>query len=288
MRAVLIVLIFGCFFSVAAQPVIGPSVNEFKTPFEITHASVDRLGEFYLGGTGKLMRLDTEGRPAHQADLTGLAVPGLLECWNPLRIWYHDVNGAPHRAAIIDHSLSVSPDSVTIDPAIAIRPLMTAPAILNSNCWVLDMDFSVKYLNLTTNTLMLETGPLVDPGSDPGFLFMRAYQNLLFLLTRDRGILVMNMTGKVIRTLPAEGAMHFGVLGEDIYFTRKDTLVFVNLYSGEQSEIKIPAVDTTHAGIEHERSDRTPGRVTLVLANDERLVIASGTTVRIYRFTPPN
>ena len=284
----MIVIFSGWYFAVAAQPVIGPLVNEFKTPFEVTHASVDRLGEFYLGGSGKLMRLDTEGRPAHQADLPGLALPGLLECWNPLRIWYHDVSGAPHRAAIIDHSLSVSPDSVTIDPAVAIRPLMTAPAILNSNCWVLDMDFSVKYLNLTTNTLMLETGPLVDPGTDPEFLFMRAYQNLLFLLTRDRGILVMNMTGKVIRTLPAEGAMHFGVLGEDIYFIRKDDLVFVNLYSGDQTEIKIPAVDRSATGIGRDRDVRTRKPVTLVVANDERLLIASGNTVRVYRFTPPN
>lgn len=269
MKSVLTGLISALVFIATAQPVIGPQLSTVQTSFSVNSGSVDRLGEFYLTGGGQLMRLDTEGRPASQVLLSDNGSPGLLECWNPLRIWYHDAGRSPHRAAILDHSLTIQKDSVIIDPAIAIKPLLIAPAILNSNCWVLDMDFSVKYLNLTTGTLMLETAPLVDPATDPGFLFMRAYQNLLFLQTRDRGILVMNMTGKVIRTIPTEGTTRIGVLGEDIYFNRKGKLIFMNLYTGDQSEVNLPAEGS------------------IILANDERLLIAEGTTIRIFRFTPP-
>ncbi|MFM9074007.1 MAG: hypothetical protein ACKORJ_00285 [Bacteroidota bacterium] len=269
MRKLIVVFMSAAALIGIAQPVIGPQLSNVQIPFTINGGSVDRLGEFYLTGGGQLMRLDTEGRPASQVRLSDTGSRGLLECWNPLRIWYHDPAHSPNRAAILDHSLAIQQDSVVIDPAIAIKPILIAPAILNSNCWVLDMDYSVKYLNLTTNTLMLETAPLVDPGTDPGFLFIRAYQNLLFLQTRDRGILVMNMTGKVIRTIPTDGATHVGVLGEDIYFKRKNNLIFINLYTGDQSETMLPAEGS------------------IILANDERLLIADGAIVRVFRFTPP-
>lgn len=269
MRKLFIVLWSAIVIQGAAQPVIGPQLSMVQSPFTVNSGSVDRLGEFYLTGGGQLMRLDTAGTPVAQVRLSDAGTAGLLECWNPLRIWYHDARSRPHHAALLDHALGVQPDSVVIDPAIAIKPILIAPAVLNSNCWVLDMDFSVKYLNLNTNTLMLETAPLVDPSTDPGFLFMRAYQNLLFLHTREHGILVMNMTGKVIRTIPADGTTHLGVLGEDIYFKRKDELIFMNLYTGDQSAATLPSAGT------------------IILANDARLLIADGTTVRVYRFTPP-
>jgi len=268
MRTSLILFFYCLLPGLLAQPVIGPMMVQSAFPSAITSASVDRLGNFYLSGNGKLIRLDPQGNASKQVDLPVSRGMELLESWNPLRIWnFHE--GQPHQAMVLNSALETSADSVRIDPAMAIRPLLIAPAILNSNCWILDMDYSVKYLNLVTNALMLETAPLVAPDQDPGFLFMRAYQNLLFLLTRNKGILVMNMTGQVIRSIPAEGARHFGVLGEDIYFRRGEKLVFVNLYSGDEAAVKLPSLGD------------------FVLANDERLLIASGNRYSVYHFTPP-
>ena len=268
MRSVFILLFCVLVSTLQAQPQIGALSLKSETNSEITSVSVDRLGNFYLAGSGTLVRLDPEGKPSGKKIYPQREGTNLLECWNPLRIWHYQ-ESFPFRAILLDNTLETLKDSIQIDPAIAIKPLLIAPAVSNNNCWILDMDYSVKYLNLTTSTVMLDSEPLVAPGTNPGFLYMRAYQNLLFLLTREKGILVMNMTGHIIRTIPVNGVSHFGVLGEDIYFRRGKEMVFINLYSGDETKTTLPEVGE------------------FILANDERLLIASGKKYSLYRFSPP-
>jgi len=82
---------------------------------------------------------------------------------------------------------------------------------------------------------------------------MREYQNLIFLLDKNTGIVIYNTVGKKINQLKTD-ANNFGFFGEELYFLQEGKVVFFDLYTE-----KIRLVDV--------------GEGKFVLVTDERILL---------------
>ena len=89
--------------------------------------------------------------------------------------------------------------------------------------------------------------------SKPNFVYMRDYQNLIFLLDKNSGVVIYNTIGKKINRLKTD-ANNFGFFGEELYFLQDDKVVFFDLYTE-----KIRLVNV--------------GKGKFVLVSDERILL---------------
>jgi hypothetical protein len=230
----------------------------------ITGASLDRLGELYLVlRNGSIRKYDTLGNFLRETTTPGSQNVTLLEPWNPLRIFVYSKE--KNQITLLDHNLGVL-NVIPVDPAWAIDPVLACPGTLNS-FWVLDRsDLSLKWIDSKTKAVQREM-PLSLPltGKNPDFVFMREYQNLLFLVDRNSGIFIVNTIGKLVNSIAVPGLSYVGFSGEDFYYLQNGKIKFIDLYNEG-----------------HQEFDIEPAQV--ALATDLRLFVIRGSAVEVRDF----
>lgn len=233
---------------------------------EVSSVSIDRLGNFYLVfKKASIKKYDTDGNFMHEFRNPDSVAMTLLEPWNPLRIF---VYGQEHQQILIlDHSL-VQIEKISLDPSLAIRPILASPTP-NGNYWLLDeADFSLKKVDSKSTRVLLEMNIKLIPAVKPNFTFLREYQNQLFLIDQQTGIEMLSVTGKPIRTFQIKNLSYLGFLGQEIYFLENGKIKLFDLYSEEQRELK------------------TDPLAQFVLLTDERMVVVKKSTVEVWEFKP--
>lgn len=118
-----------------------------------------------------------------------------------------------------------------IEKEFAIEPSMICSSG-DHNVWVLDKaDLSLKKISPSESKVLTEV--ILDPDmfkKKPEILFMREYQNFLFILDKNVGIVVFNGIGKRIRVIREPNLSYFNFLGREIYFKKDGKLVFYDLF----------------------------------------------------------
>jgi hypothetical protein len=228
---------------------------------------VDQLGNFYvLLESGTLRKYSPDGKVMAEHSLPSAGSVTLLECWNQLKPFYY-LRGS-QSYALMDHHL-VSQGSFGLDPSFAVDPLLACPGN-NNTIWILDgADLSLKRVNRMFNRVEMEINL---PGSSlpaqPDLVYLREYQNMLFLLERGTGIHVFSILGKAVKHIKAEGLASFNFMGEELYYLLGGKIHLVDLFSGETREV---SVNSTFAS---------------AFVSDERIFLVAVDTVEIVAFDP--
>jgi hypothetical protein len=127
-----------------------------------------------------------------------------------------------------------------IEPQYAIEPHLIASSG-DHNCWILDLsDWSLKRVNPAQSGVLIDE--LIDQkqfSEKPDFIFMREYQNFLFLLEKNSGLFIFNSLGKQIKKIPVEGVAYVNFLGEELYYKKKDKLFFYDLFDASTREMPV-------------------------------------------------
>lgn len=222
-------------------------VKDLKTG-KIESVAIDRLGDFFLVfKNGDIKKYDANGKVL--ASLKKDKVATLLEPWYHPKIFVYDRQG--QQIAIYDRNFE-SPDIRQLEPSIAIKPLLACPTNDNKLLVLDGADLSIKKVNPANNEVTAEF--YVDSAdSKPNFVYMRDYQNLIFLLDKNYGVVIYNTVGKKINQLKTD-ANNFGFFGEELYFLQDDKVVFFDLYTE-----KIRLVEV--------------GKGKFVLVSDERILL---------------
>jgi hypothetical protein len=199
-------------------------VKEIKAG-KIESVAIDRLGDFFLVfKNGEIKKYDASGKVL--ASLKKEKNTTLLEPWFHPKIFVYDQQG--QQVAIYDRNFQ-SPDIRQLDPSIAIKPLLACPTNDNKLLVLDGADFSIKKVNPANNEVTAEF--YIDSAeSKPNFIYMREYQNLIFLLDKNSGIVIYNTVGKKINQLKTH-ANNFGFFGEELYFLEEEKIVFFDLYT---------------------------------------------------------
>jgi hypothetical protein len=231
----------------------------------ITFASIDRPGDIYLTTvSGHLQHFTKEGK------LQNLYRKGpSLTSFDPrdgsrLFAYYRD----QAQYDLLNPAFDVVA-SYKIDSAFALEPWQVC-ASGDHFVWVLDVSgWSLKKIDIRSGAVPVEVPITVKSGKNKtDIIHMREYQNFVFLLDKKEGILIYNSMGKLIRTIPVTNIRYFNFLGEELYYLKGDKLIFFDLFTAENREMKLPA----------------PAEFALL--SDERLYLVRKTGVELFEFKP--
>jgi hypothetical protein len=200
----------------------------------IVYAAVDRPGELYIITRGnQLQKFDQDGKliSLYKSERR----PTLFEPGDGARIfaYYRDLQ----QYWIFNPSLEVTA-AHTFDASYAIEPWLICPSGDN-NFWILDgADNSLKKVNTRTSTVPVDVTMNISTAKE-NFLYMRDYQNFLFILEKDKGILIYNAMGKLVKTIASKNIRYFNFMGSDLYYVEGNALKRIDIFYGESREEKL-------------------------------------------------
>jgi hypothetical protein len=260
MRLVILFVLFSTISSVAQKKITTINVSD-----PIAFASVDRAGELYiLSKSGQMQKFGTDGKLL--AVYKNGPAPDLFEprdgsrllafFRSERRIEYLNPSFAPHNAVLIDSAFVIEP--------------WLAFSSGDYNLWVLDgADNTMKKFNPRSSEL--EADVKLDDilfSKITNIKLAREYQGFVFLLDEKKGILIFNSMGKWIKTIPVPSLSYFNFIGEDLYYPMQNTLVHINLFSGDK----------------HITDLKKPFKFALV--TDERLFLVQENSIDFFEFKP--
>ncbi len=215
-----------------------PKKIRIETRSDIVWAGVDRPGDLFLIlVTGEVQKFNNQGQPVGTHGFG--TPPSLLDPMDGAQSFYY-----LQKENVFGHLNADLSDATRhkLDPAFAIAPWLVCPSM--HELWMLDSsDFSLKKTNMNGTAIAFESSLNPEPKKKANdYLYMREYQNYLFILDKATGVLLFNSVGKYIRTLGEKGIDSFGFLGEEMYFTKGDALILTDLYSNETRTLPLPVV----------------------------------------------
>ena len=198
--------------------------------------TVDRLGNFFLvNSSGKIKKYDATGKLVASVSKTS---PTLIEPWYHPSIFIYSRMSQTY--SIYGRNFEDRKD-FTIEPAFAIEPNLVCPTHDNK-LWILDKaDWSFKKVNPLSNEVIQEftlDPAVLKPSSE--FTYLREYLNLLFLIDKNSGIVILNHLGKVIETIEIQNLKQVYFFGDELYYLENNTLKFFNLLTEARHEVKLP------------------------------------------------
>lgn len=235
-----------------------------ETTVEITWAGVDRAGDLFLVlKTGEVQKYDKDGKIIGSHTFT--VRPRVFDPLDGAQSFYYLAKNNTY--GNLSSDLSTTTENL-LDPSFAIHPWLVCPAL--HELWILDSaDLSIKKTKLRATSIAFETTiKQLSPKKPANYLFMREYQNYLFLLDKNSGIHMFNGLGKHIKTIVEQDLGYFSFLGEEIYFIKGNQVVLMDLYTDERRMFPIPL----------------PCR--FVLLTDDRLFAVDARKVSIFDFKP--
>lgn len=212
---------------------IAQSTSTIQT-LPIAHIAVDRPGDFYVIDTQKkIIKYNPKGEVLAEAVLD--KIPTLFDPWSGVRLFTYYADS--REIQYLDPTLSLK-SILLIDSAFAIEPFLACPSG-EYNYWLLDKsDFSLK--KILPRESKVQTEVLVGDflSSPENVLQFREYLNYVFILDKEKGILVFNQLGIKVNQLPAS-TTDFGFYGEELYYVESNKLVFYDLYNAETKTIQL-------------------------------------------------
>lgn len=222
-------------------------VKEWKTK-NVALISEDRLGNFFLiQKDGKIRKYDPDGKVLASGFEKALT---LIEPWYQPSVFMYVRSKQKY---MITGRNFENRQEFELEPALAVEPYLVCPTHDNK-LWILDhADLSLKKVNRFTNEVIHEFGidsTLLSPNND--FIYLREYLNLIFLLDKNSGILILNHLGNVISKIEVSNLTSFYFYGEDLYYLHENKLKFINILNEKQHEVELPT-DTQQAILTDER-----------------------------------
>jgi hypothetical protein len=202
---------------------------------EIVSVAIDRPGDLYLTSTsGQFQKFDKDGKV--QVVHKNNPAPDLFDPRDGARLFafYRTLR----QYAFLDPSFNFL-NAYKIDSAFVIDPWLVC-ASGDFNVWTIDAAAaSLKKINPRTGKIEVDT-KLDSSLKVTDLTYLREYQGFLFALQKEKGILIFNSMGKLLKTLPVPGITYFNFLGEELYYISNAKVIFFDLFSAESRTIKLP------------------------------------------------
>lgn len=198
---------------------------------DVASAYVDRPGDLYILHTdNKVSKFDTLGMPV--ADMGFERKPTIFDPRDGARmfIYFADVKQGSFFSVGTSQGFFIY-DYFAMEP-------MLATSAGDNQVWIIDKgDWSLKKLDPKASKIVAEA--TIDKAqfqTDPDFTAVREYQNFLFVLDKNAGILIFNGIGKQIKKIEGKDIPYFNFLGEELYYKKNDKLIFYDLFDGTTRE----------------------------------------------------
>ncbi|HOX84276.1 MAG TPA: hypothetical protein PLJ60_03755 [Chryseolinea sp.] len=239
-------------------------IKSFEVKENIAAASVDRPGELYLGLTsGSIHKYSVDGMLL--ASSTHKSLSTVFDPHDGARLFTYT------RATQSYQFLNPMLEEVLtakIDQAFAIAPYLVSTFGDQSLVLIDSADWSIKKVNLRSSTVTMEASLQSFISKKSKIVSIREYQNFIFLLDQNKGIVVLNSIGKLIKVIEVKGLSYFNFLGEELYYIQDGKLKFIDLFTTETRALVLPE----------------PCEIALI--TDERLYLIKKNQVSVFYLKP--
>jgi hypothetical protein len=204
----------------------------------VTAQSVDRRGDFYLAfKNGTVAKYDTTGRQLVNYSPIRLGQVTLIDPWNPLKtfLFYEEFQSI----VILDRFMSPTVEyDLTGKSQSFIR--LACPSQDNS-FWLIDESYNglIKFDPIEQKIQSKIPFNASVPISGQ-ILFIREYQNVLFISLEGGGIVYFDNMGNYQGIIDSPPCDFFCFSKNQLYLTSNDIVFIRDLYSNEKNEISLP------------------------------------------------
>ena len=205
----------------------------------IAKVSNDRYFNIYIGDEKQnIFKYSTVGDSLLGYSPTRTSDIHLVEAWNGLKIlvFYRDAQDF----VVLDRYLG-NADSYALENIDVFARVLSFSS--DNNLWLFnDNDFTLRKYSLNFSELTIKTpcDLLLDP-QEYDLNFIREYQNQVFLVDRNYGILVFDNMGNYKKKIPFKGLNFISFYDNDMYFVKDEKLIFFDLYGFDTTEFALPA-----------------------------------------------
>ncbi|WP_266204124.1 hypothetical protein [Pontibacter kalidii] len=205
-----------------------------------TTISQDRNGNIYLLDERlNLLRLNPAGKPMDTYSPPSRGRISSIHAWNPMKIvlFYE----GSQEITLLDRFLRPISTSGLLDLPYEGTAKVAAPAG-DLGYWLFDeTSLTLSKLSSAMRQITVET-PLNLLLNREAFDVrqLREYQNQVYLLDFNSGILVFDNLGNYKNQLPYTGLHHIGFRNNELYFVREGKLYFHDLYTRHERVLELP------------------------------------------------
>jgi hypothetical protein len=228
----------------------------------IQQVAMDRAGDVYLITSSSISKYDKDGKTLNTINIQ--TTPTSFDTGNGVRLLMYKRKDQQY--TIFSPTLEKISET-TIDNSIAIEPWLVCSAG-DLHLLILDAaDWSIKKIDKRDSHVEQEFK--IDPllTTNPSFVFMREYQNLIFLYDAITGLSIFNNIGIQLKNYQI-GTPHFNFLGHELYYLKDKKINFIDLLTGDTRQVDLP------------------GQYNDVLITDERLIKISANRLDFFEFQP--
>lgn len=204
-------------------------IRSFTLPSKTALVSQDRAGNiYYVDSLDNILKYDSTGQFLVQFSPQEPYHTTLIESWHSISTFTFHQDAQTIR--FIDRFLTEKSFFEIVHPEIGFAELATISS--DNQCWVLDnSDYSLKKLNLKTNELIINNPlALIVKEQEHSPIFLKEYQNQVYLQDQTQGVLVFDLMGNYKKTLPIYEDKIISFYNNYLYYQQEDTLHLYHLY----------------------------------------------------------
>jgi len=208
-------------------------IKSIKGPVDFIN--VDNLGNLYIVNDNKLIKLDNNGNVLYNYESPIDGDITLADVTNSMKIllFYKDFA----RIKYLDNTLSVKGNYIALQDLSLDLCSMACSSYQNS-VWIFDpISYQLyrinEYLQITQSSgnIIQLTGHTINP------TFMAEYDNALYVSDKDKGIIIFDLYGGYIKTLPFKNINNFQFYDNKLIYNCGDTLKSLDLKQNNFSQI---------------------------------------------------
>jgi hypothetical protein len=233
------------FLIIIISVLIQSSTPLFEIPTEANQIYSDNLGNLYVVKDFTLYKYNTSGRllftysDNFMGNISSISIGEGLK----VLVYYRD-NG---HLVVLDNTLSQIAAPVNLNYNNLGTTTLATSSVQNSFWFYNPIDGTIIR---TTNTISVifnsgNLSQLLNIQINP--IFMVEYSNKLYLNDPDVGIMVFDIFGTYLKTIPITGLLKFQVTEKGLYFYSNNHLFFYDFQNFNQIEIPLPITGALQA-----------------------------------------
>jgi len=227
--------------------------NKIKTiETKCSYFTTDNLGNIYSVQKDRITKYSVTGDSLYSQSFKWMGEITSVDATNALRIlvFSRDLN----RLMILDNTLSVQGEVIKLENLGMQFTSLVCQSPNNSNLWVYNMgEFRLLRLNKdfsvanNSGNLTQVLGISINPD------FILEADNHLYLNDPELGILVFDMFGGYVKTLPLKGLHSFQIIGNSVFYLAADKLITFEVTGLAESSFDLPLTEIQNFRIEKDK-----------------------------------
>ncbi len=204
--------------------------------------STDRSGNvYYLGARRNLVKVDSLGKSSLTYSPARGGLITAIDAWNPMKVllFYED----RQEIVLLDRFLRPIANTAFSDYDELSGSIKSAALSADDSFWLFnESNFTLSKLDTRLRRTTAETPlNLILDKERFDVRMLREYQNMVYLLDYNTGILVFDNLGNYKRSIPITGISYIGFQGNNLYFVKDGKLNFLDIYTQKKQSITLPA-----------------------------------------------